>query len=179
LLGNETPGELGKVELVGDEIALEVPVKLASEEGHHIACLEVRVFVSYSHDDWRYCHKDLMVRIQIRANRRKVELWCDRKISPGDEWNDVIKEKVDGADIFAFLVTTNFLSSNYIRTKEAGRAWERHRNGEAKIIPILLETCSGQGEGLGRVAPSSNAQWSPQTDPRMGKQPACKRLATG
>jgi hypothetical protein len=37
----QAPRELGKIELVGDEIPLEVPIELAAEERHHVACLEV------------------------------------------------------------------------------------------------------------------------------------------
>ncbi|MGH7856041.1 MAG: hypothetical protein ACREQY_01835, partial [Candidatus Binatia bacterium] len=37
----QASGELRKVELVGDEIALEVAVELAAEEGHHVTRLEV------------------------------------------------------------------------------------------------------------------------------------------
>jgi hypothetical protein len=37
----QAPRELREVELVGDEISLEVPVELPSEERHHVARLEV------------------------------------------------------------------------------------------------------------------------------------------
>ncbi len=67
--------------------------------------------------------------------------WDDREISGGSEWAFVIDKRIDQADIILFMVSSNFFASDYSMGKEVVRSLERHKDGEARVVPIILRTC--------------------------------------
>jgi hypothetical protein len=51
-------------------------------------------------------------------------------------------------DIILLLVTSSFLGSEFIGRVELRRALERHRRGEAIVIPVILKPADWQSAGL-------------------------------
>src|SRR5271166_109112 len=47
-----------------------------------------------------------------------VDLWVDRRMPGGDEWEREIAQKLSACDIFILLVSHNSLSSDYVVDKE-------------------------------------------------------------
>src|SRR5215203_3474844 len=84
----------------------------------------VRVFCSYSHKDKRYLNK-LRTSLDVLSNQGLIEEWHDRKIVPGDEWDEDIDKHLETADIILLLVSPDFLSSEYIRKKELEQAMRK------------------------------------------------------
>jgi hypothetical protein len=101
----------------------------------------IRVFISFSKAD--IAHVETLKKI-LRPFERSgdIETWFDRDMMAGDEWNDEILEHLERADIILFLVSLDFLSTDYIWDKEIPMAIERHEEGEAKVIPIILRPCA-------------------------------------
>jgi len=85
-----------------------------------------------------------------------VEFWHDRKIEAGNEWAKEIDANLESADVILLLVSADFLASDYCYCKEMDRALERHKNGLAKVIPVILRPCEWQ------EAPFSHIQALPQ-----------------
>ena len=52
------------------------------------------------------------------------------------------------ADIILLLITSSFLGSEFIGRVEPARALERHRRGEAIVIPVILKPADWQSAGL-------------------------------
>ena len=100
------------------------------------------VFISYSHGDEAF--KDELVAYHLNPFQRdgKINAWQDRDIEAGADWAQEIEVQLDKAEIILLLVTRKFLASDYCYTKEMTRAIERHRDGTARVIPIILEPCS-------------------------------------
>ena len=100
------------------------------------------VFISYSHGDEAF--KDELVAYHLNPFQRdgKINAWQDRDIEAGADWAQEIEVQLDKAEIILLLVTRKFLASDYGYTKEMTRAIERHRDGTARVIPIILEPCS-------------------------------------
>ena len=67
-----------------------------------------------------------------------VELWHDRKIEAGESWVESIDENLESADVIVFLVSANFVASDYCWNMEMKRALEREAKGEAQVIPIIV-----------------------------------------
>jgi len=68
--------------------------------------------------------------------------WSDLKILPGQSISEKIREKMDGADIFVFLLSPDFITSD-----ECMKEWEyaKQLSAEGKLIfriPIILRDCS-------------------------------------
>ena len=79
-----------------------------------------------------------------------IECWHDRFITPGEEWDGVIKAEMEQADVILLLVSAKFLASDYIRGIEIQKAVELATSKKALLIPIVLENCGWQDEAFGK-----------------------------
>lgn len=98
------------------------------------------LFISYSHKDERYRDE---LRGALTAYERKNELivWDDTRIEPGQKWEAEILEKLERADIIVFLLSNDFILSDYCMQKEMQLALGRDAAGECAIIPIVVRSC--------------------------------------
>jgi hypothetical protein len=110
----------------------------------------VKVFYSYSHRD-----EDLKVNLEkhLSLMKRNGEIvgWHDRDISAGTEWKDSIDKHLERAEIILLLVSADFLASDYCYEIEMKRAMERHREGTARVIPIILRSCDWTSAPFGSL----------------------------
>ena len=99
------------------------------------------VFISYSHDDEAW--KDRLVKHlePLRQQGLLHEVWRDRSIAAGAQWEQEIFDGIDASSVALFLVSANSLGSDYIMQTEAPRLLERWRDGRLRIVPVLLEPC--------------------------------------
>jgi hypothetical protein len=106
--------------------------------------MAIKIFCSYAHEDEALLNK---LRVQLRPLEREglIELWHDRDISAGTEWEHEIDAHLDTADIVLLLVSPDFMNSNYCYGIEMKQAIDRHNAGEARVIPILLRPTDWQG----------------------------------
>ena len=71
---------------------------------------------------------------------RKYEVWMDRLMPGGADWNPEIEAKIRACDIFVLLVSTRSTGSDYILDKEIPIIRERQQNGESVwFYPLLLD----------------------------------------
>lgn len=98
---------------------------------------KVLVFYSYSHKDKRF-RDDLSTSLAILRRKGAIEEWYDRKIVAGSQWADEIDDHLDAAQLILFLVSRDFIASEYCYGKEMTRAIERHNQRRARIIPIII-----------------------------------------
>lgn len=130
----------------------------------------LKVFVSYSHADEKARKKDVTAILKVLENERLIKIWDDRMLMAGDDWDNEIREKVRTADLIIFLVTREFIISNYIQSVEAGLALERAAAGEARIVGIVLRRCGWEQQPWARylMLPSMHENrravqdWRPQ-----------------
>lgn len=105
------------------------------------------VFVSYAHKDEQLRDK-LFDHLGGLRSGGYISSWWDGHIVPGQEWAPEIIRQLDEADIILLLVTSSFLGSEYIGRVELVRALERHRRGEAIVIPLILKPADWETAGL-------------------------------
>lgn len=100
----------------------------------------LNIFLSYAHED--EAMKVQLDRNLIMLKRSdKVNVWQDREIMAGMEWDDAIAKELAAADIILLLISVDFNNSQYIWDKELKIAMERHKKNEARVIPVILRTC--------------------------------------
>jgi len=97
----------------------------------------IKVFVSYSRKDKEYKEELLEFLAPMRRND-VIQLWNDKDIVPGEQWEKELLKRLTTADIIIFLVSPSLLNSDYIDRVEIEGAMERHKNEELVIIPILI-----------------------------------------
>lgn len=101
---------------------------------------KIKVFISYSHKD-EDIKNELDAHLIGLKRSDKIEVWQDRALIGGDEWNETIIEELKIADLIILLISVNFLNSKYIWEKEVAIAMERHNNKTARVIPIIAKSC--------------------------------------
>lgn len=100
----------------------------------------IRIFFSYSHQD-EVMRNELEVHLAVLKREGTVDTWYDRRITAGNDFAGVIDENIEVANIILLLVSPYFLASDYCHDIELKRALEKHQEGSARIIPIILDPC--------------------------------------
>jgi hypothetical protein len=99
--------------------------------------LPLRLFWSYARKD-THLREQLAMHLKLLQRRGLVASWHDGLVGPGHEWNQRISEHLEQADLILFLVSAYFMASDYIYNVEMPRALERHREGRARVIPVIV-----------------------------------------
>jgi hypothetical protein len=103
----------------------------------------LKVFISYSHQDERMRVR-LGQHLVPMIDQGLIEIWHDREIDAGANWEGEIDREIEEADIILLLVSAAFISSRYCR-RELLRAIGRRGDGKSLPIPIILSHCDWTG----------------------------------
>ncbi len=123
--------------------------KDAAEQGNMAAAASpCPVFISYSRADSKWLEQ-LEKHLKPMERAGKISLWYDRKIEAGEGWKGAIEHTLATARIAIFLVSADFLASDFIMDHELPPILKRMRTGGATIIPIIVGRCSYSDSPLG------------------------------
>ena len=122
----------------------------------------LKVFITYSHKDLQR-NTELQTRLSVMESQRKVTLWDDNKILPGDEWEKDISDNLTESDILLYLVSATSLAS-----KNCNKELAEVLTPNIRVIPIILEACDWENHLLGRseALPHKGKpinEWRPQS----------------
>ena len=115
----------------------------------------LNLFVSYSHGD-EELRRELEKHLSILRRLGVISSWDDRRIGPGEDIHKEINTHLENADIVLLLVSVDFLDSDYCYDVEMQRALERHRQGLARVIPVILRPCDWQKAPFGNLKACPN-----------------------
>ena len=107
----------------------------------------LKIFFSYSHKDTEIMNQ-LSVHLAPLKRLEKIEVWSDKAIQAGDEWDSAIKDNLKDADIILFLVSADFIASSYIWNEEIPLAIQYKNDPNevvSKVIPIYLRPVDFSG----------------------------------
>jgi TIR domain/WD domain, G-beta repeat/Anaphase-promoting complex subunit 4 WD40 domain len=110
----------------------------------------IPLFYSYAQKDERLRER-LEVHLSLLKNEGLISHWHDRLIGPGKARLQEIKVHLDEAKIILLLISPDFLNSDYHYSGEMERALERHKQGDARVIPIILEPCVWQSASFAHL----------------------------
>jgi GNAT superfamily N-acetyltransferase len=108
------------------------------------------LFYSYSHRDERLLEQ-LKAHLIFLEHQDLTVSWCDRKILPGEMWEEKIDENLERADIVLLLVSSDFMNSRYCYGLEMKRALERHAIKQTIVIPIIVRDVSWHSSPIGHL----------------------------
>ena len=100
----------------------------------------VRIFISYAHED-EALKKELDKYLKVLKRSSKIQVWNDRELIAGQEWDATIMAELAAADVILLLVSVDFNASDFIWDKELASAMQRHEAGSARVVPIILRRC--------------------------------------
>jgi TIR domain-containing protein len=108
-----------------------------------------RVFVSYARVDERY-RKRLNVHLAPLVRAGLIDVWSDRTIAAGADWERDIQRELATADIVILLVTPNFVASEHCFERELPEAMRRHAEEGLRILPVLVKSVDLVNLPIGR-----------------------------
>jgi hypothetical protein len=109
-----------------------------------------KVFISYSHKDESF-RQELETHLSLLKRSGVISSWSDRKILPGQEWKDQIHKNLHTSEIIIFLISSDFIASDYCMDIELAHAIHMHDTGTAKLLPIIIRSSDWSTSVLGRI----------------------------
>jgi len=99
-----------------------------------------KVFISYSHKD-EELKRQFETHLSGLKRQKLIDVWDDRQVLIGEKWDEKIKQKLTNSDIVIFLISSDFLASEYINEIEIKETISRHKASEVYLAPIFLRPC--------------------------------------
>lgn len=124
----------------------------------------LRLFLSYARADAALKQR-FDVHLAGLKRSGKISTWSDSDLDPGVEWDQAIKQRLEEADVILLLISPDFMASDYIWGVEIESAMQRHRAGQALIIPIFLKDTVWQD------APFAKLQGLPRDGKAVNQHP--------
>jgi len=74
--------------------------------------MAIKIFFCYAHEDETLLNT---LKKHLRPLQRQglIDMWYDRDISAGTEWEHEITEQINTADIILLLISPDFMDSDY------------------------------------------------------------------
>jgi hypothetical protein len=96
----------------------------------------IHVFVSYARED-EALKDELLKHLAPLRRSGALSTWHDRDLTAGEPLPQ-IEAELERADVVVLLLSVDYLASDELHDRELMRAIGRHKDGKAKVIPILL-----------------------------------------
>lgn len=98
------------------------------------AAFDAYIFLSYRKKD-RHHANELMRLIHKNSKYQDIAIWYDEYLTPGENFDDVIRMALDKSELFTLLVTPNLINeANYVQQEEYPAA---HKAGK-RIVPAEM-----------------------------------------
>lgn len=125
------------------------PIVISSHLQHEQPLSETKTyaplaFFSYSKNDEEHL-KNFQKHLSLMERNGEIRLWDKLKIQPGEEHDEATRKNLSNANIIFLLLSPDFFSTEYLEMAEAIR---RHKEGTARVIPILLRPCNWKNTPL-------------------------------
>ncbi|HEX8013980.1 MAG TPA: leucine-rich repeat domain-containing protein [Flavobacterium sp.] len=102
-----------------------------------------KLFISYSNEDHHW--KDMLVKnLKPLTQFQLLKPWSCEDMTSGN-WNDQIQKELKEADIVVFMMSLNFVTSDYILKEEVFKTFEEIKNNpDKKVICVLVKNFAWQ-----------------------------------
>src|SRR5579862_2197848 len=107
---------------------------------------KIKIFLCYAHEDRLLC-QELVKHLKMPD----IDVWYDHYISAGMEWKTEIDEHLKTSQVILLLISPDFIDSNYCYSIEMAQALERHKRGEACVIPVILRPVLWEPTPIGEL----------------------------
>jgi hypothetical protein len=99
------------------------------------------VFISYSHkdEDWK---DRLVTHLGVLQQEGIFDVWDDRRIGAGEDWEREIQKAMDAASVAILLVSAHSLTSEFILREEVARLLKRRDKEGLRIFPVIVKPCA-------------------------------------
>ncbi|MBU3014724.1 TIR domain-containing protein [Poseidonibacter lekithochrous] len=100
-----------------------------------------KIFISYSKQDITLVNK-FIDHLSALKQDGKVSNWYCTELKAGTKWDSEINKHFEESDIVCFMISPNFMRTQYIHEYEIDKAFERKKKDpKFNIVPIILDFC--------------------------------------
>jgi len=99
------------------------------------------IFISYSHKDAKWL-QEVKKHLSILEHNYQLIIWDDSEIKTGSDWAGDIHQSIKRCRVAMLLVSTNFLSSEFILKKELPLILQASKKEKITIFNLILDTCA-------------------------------------
>ncbi|MEJ0074851.1 MAG: TIR domain-containing protein [Alphaproteobacteria bacterium] len=131
--------------VVGDLQSIGVVIEQGAAEANLAPAASAKmssatVFVSYSHKD-KSVLEEFQIALRPLTRKGVIDLWDDTKLQPGSRWKEEIDQAMRQAGVALFLVSRNFLNSEFITRHELSTLLEAARTRGVRVIWVAVDHC--------------------------------------
>src|SRR5438552_6013848 len=108
------------------------------------------VFCCYAREDKNFLQA-LKTHLKPLEREELITMKADIDISPGTEWETTLTHYLDTADIILLLISSDFIASDYCFNQEMTRAIERHEQGTARVVPVIIRPATWHKMPFGKL----------------------------
>lgn len=119
--------------------------------------LPKKLFISYSSRNSDYVSR-FVTHLEVLRAKGEIESWYDRMITPGTRWDDSIRREMASSDAVIFLLSPEFLATEYIMNVEVPNAMKMFSEKIVTLFPIQLKTCYWEETDLANLQQTGNAK---------------------
>src|SRR6266496_6846298 len=109
-----------------------------------------RVFVSYAREDETHRQR-LEVHLAPLVRDGLIEVWSDRAVAAGADWERKILHELATADIVVLLVTPDFVASAYCFETELPEALRRSKEDGLRVLPVHVKSVDLPNLPIGKI----------------------------
>jgi hypothetical protein len=85
-------------------------------------------------------------RQRLQYHKQTIIIKDSSRIGAGKNWKLEIEKCLNNADIILLLISIDFLASDFCTEVEIEKAINRHNDGKARVIPVILGPCDWKEE---------------------------------
>jgi hypothetical protein len=104
-----------------------------------------KLFISYAREDRTYVDQ-LEKHLSSLIRSGHIDSWTDSEIKAGQAWGNTIEDNLRNADLILYMVSADFLNSEFIFKKERPMAEETRKDRGALIVPVIVRPCDWTNE---------------------------------
>ncbi|GAA4470408.1 hypothetical protein GCM10023189_58950 [Nibrella saemangeumensis] len=105
--------------------------------------LPKKLFISYSSKNADFIRR-FVTHLEILKSNGIIDPWYDRMIESGSKWDDAIRNEMKNSDVVIFLLSPDFLATEYIMKTEIPLAIKQLEDSKSKFFFIELQPCGWQ-----------------------------------
>jgi hypothetical protein len=113
------------------------------------------VFISYSHADAKWLTL-LSTHLQPLVRDQKLQIWSDKDIRKGERWRDRIRRQLAQAKVAIFLISADFLASDFIHAEELPPLLDAANKEGAVLLSVIVRPCAFRDSPLSRLQSVNN-----------------------
>jgi internalin A len=117
--------------------------------------LPKKLFISYSSKNADFIRR-FVTHLEVLKSAGLIEPWYDRMIESGTRWDDTIRMEMKRSDVIIFLLSPDFIATEYVMKTEIPQAIEQMENNEARFFFVQLLPCAWERTILSRYQQTDN-----------------------